>query len=285
MTEIDKAALARIRLTYAWRHRRLPDLEHPTRFTELVQLRKLHDRDPRLPALADKVAVKGFVADRLGPEWVVPLLWTGDMVADMPPWQQPVVLKSRHGCNQTVVVGAGGADWYDAASLARTWMGKRYGAWLDEWLYAAIPRGLLVEPFIGAGRTLPVDYKIYVFGGRATHVQAHLDRATNHRWVVHDCDWRALSPRAPAIQRPSALTAMITAAETLASGLDFVRVDFYQPGTQPLFGEMTFYPGSGLDPFDPPGLDTEMGALWLRAMAPSSATAFPSVPGGALAAA
>ena len=64
---------------------------------------------------------------------------------------------------------------------------------------------------------------------------------------------------------------MLSAAEELAHGFDFVRVDFYQPAEQPLFGEISFYPGSGLAPFDPPELDAAMGRLWLHASSDSCA--------------
>ncbi len=64
-----------------------------------------------------------------------------------------------------------------------------------------------------------------------------------------------------------ALKRMIVAAETLSAGSDFLRVDLYEIDGKPLFGEMTFYPGSGLDRFDPVALDTELGAHWLRALA------------------
>ena len=55
---------------------------------------------------------------------------------------------------------------------------------------------------------------------------------------------------------------MIDGAETLGSGFDFVRVDLYDTGSVPRFGEMTFYPGSGLDPFDGEGLDEMFGRWW-----------------------
>jgi hypothetical protein len=260
----DRAARLRIALTYLWRHRRLPDLACPGLFTELVQLRKLQDRDPRMPAMADKVAVKSIVADRLGRDWVIPMLWSGTELPARLPWTPPVVVKARHGCNQNIFVRAGLRDWTAAHHASARWMRHDYGRWLDEWLYPHIPRGLLVEPLIGTG-ALPIDYKIYVFGGQATHVQVHLDRARNHRWVMHDPDWRAIANDAPIVPRPTALPAMLAAAEQLADGFDFARVDFYQPGEQPLFGEICFYPGSGLDPFDPPQLDGELGRLWLRA--------------------
>lgn len=271
----DPMARLRIALTYLWRHQRLAKLTEPTLFTELVQLRKLRDRDIRMPAMADKVAVKPIVAARLGREWVVPILWSG---AELPlhlPWKGAVVVKARHGCNQNAFVRNDARAWQAARFAAARWMRRDYGWWLDEWLYAHIPRGLLIEPFIGNGSELPLDYKIFVFGGEATHVQVHLDRAHNHHWVVHDRDWRAIANDAPKVSRPTALPAMMAAAEELAAGFDFARVDFYQPGDQPLFGEISFYPGSGLERFDPPELDAEMGRLWLSAIASRGANGSP----------
>lgn len=266
MTDLPfDAARLRITLTYLWRHGRLPCLTRPTRFNELVQVRKLLDRDPRMPLMADKVAVKALVAERLGRAWVIPMLWSGEELPVHCPWQTPVVVKSRGGCKQNAFIRGGASDWAAARYATRRWMAGHYGAWLDEWLYREIPRGLLIEPLIGSGAGSLVDYKIYVFGGEATHVQVHLDRDRDHRWIVHDRGWRAVADGAPTIARPSALAAMLAAAEDLAAGFDFARVDFYQPAEQPLFGEITFYPGSGLDPFDPPSLDEELGALWLAA--------------------
>ena len=55
---------------------------------------------------------------------------------------------------------------------------------------------------------------------------------------------------------------MIEAAEILAEDFPFVRTDFYEVNSIPKFGEMTFYPQSGLDPFDPPEWDFKLGRLW-----------------------
>jgi hypothetical protein len=261
------AARLRIAVSYLWRHGRLPNLTDPALFNELVQVRKLQDRDPRMAAMADKVAVKAIVTARLGREWVVPMLWSGIELPERSLWDGRVAVKARHGCNQNAFVGPDPREWRAARAASARWMRGVYGRWLDEWLYTQIPRGLLVEPFIGAGSELPIDYKVFVYGGHATHVQVHLDRARRHRWIVHDRDWRAIARDAPAVPRPSALAAMMEAAEELARDFDFARVDFYQPAEQPIFGEISFYPGSGLEAFDPPELDAEMGRLWLRAKA------------------
>jgi hypothetical protein len=262
----------RIGLTYWWRHGRWPSLDRPRLFTELVQVRKLSDRDPRMPLLADKVAVKAFVAARLGAEWITPTLWQGSVLPRVAPWPAPFVVKARHGCRQNAFVRGESDDWDAVRRRARGWSARHYGRWLDEWSYRNIPRGLLVEPMIGGAHVPPVDYKFFVFGGAVAYVQVHVGRGSRHRWIVLDPQWRRVSAatRDPDPARPASLDRMIAAAETLAQGFDFVRCDFYEDDGKPLFGELTFYPGSGLDPFDPPALDRQMGARWLAAQAPVS---------------
>lgn len=266
----------RIQLTYWWRHRRFARLERPLLFTEWVQHRKLNDRDPRLPLLANKVAVKQWVAERLGDGWVTPTLWRGTELPSEPAWEFPYVVKARHGCQQSLVI-RNTADHAEAVRRSRKWMRGHYGAWLDEWLYGEIEPGLLVEPFIGEGAELPVDYKIFVFGGEAHFVQVHLGRGQDHRWIVLDRNWRRVSPATqdPDPRRPASLAAMLRGAEALGAGFPFVRADFYEIAGRARFGEMTFYPGSGLEQVQPPRLDLLMGLLWRDALA--SASAVPSL--------
>ena len=258
--------IARLHLAYWWRHRRRLSLSRPTLFTELVQHRKLTNHDSRLPRLIDKVAVKAVAADLLGPEWVIPTLWHGTVLPETPPWPRPFVVKSRHGCNQRRFVRTGYEDWDEIGRASARWMRRDYGGWLDEQGYRGIPRGILVEPFIGSGDMLPIDYKFYVFHGHVACVQVHLEREHRHRWVVLDPDWNRLSRRTSDCdpQPPASLRAMIDAAEVMGRTFDFVRVDFYEIDGHPRFGEMTFYPGSGLDPFDPPALDAMLGDRWLN---------------------
>lgn len=261
-------ARVRVPLTYIWGHGRLPDLQHARRFTELVQLRKLHDRDARLPLRLDKVLSKEVVAAELGAEWCVPTLWHGATLPEAPFASHPMMVKARHGCNQYLPFMPGG-DWKALRRRSAGWTAKPYGGWLDEWGYRDVARGVLAEPLLGGDpRRLPLDYKIYVFGGVATHVQVHLDRAGNHRWELHDRDWASLVPvRTNNIAAPRSLKAMLDGAETLAKGFSFARIDCYELDGRPLFGEFSFYPGSGLDPFAADWIDFELGALWHAALA------------------
>lgn len=256
----------RIRLLYAWRHRRLPDLTHPVLFTELVQMRKLKGRNKALSSLIDKVQVKKYVTQKLGRDWIIPTRWLGTCLPADPVGPYPFIVKSSHGCNQYIVVRSAQDDWQDIRRKTQKWLRRPYGQWLDEGYYADVEPGLLIEPFITDTGDLPIDYKLYVFGGQVAFIQVHLDRGTRHRWAIFDRDWHCISlENCGGIHRPATLNKMIEAAQVLAGDIDFVRIDFYEIAGKPLFGEMTFYPGSGLDPFYPKTIDAVMGDYWLKA--------------------
>jgi hypothetical protein len=260
-----------LKLLHLARNRYWPDFERPRRFNEFVQARKLHDRDPMLPLLADKVKVKPFVEERLGRDWLIPTLWHGKALPETPLWPRPFVVKSSHGSQQTRFIRSERDDWNEARRAAARWVRSRYAPVLGEWLYGEIDPQVLVEPFIGTAGELPVDYKLFVFGGRCEFVQVDTERERGHRRVLFDRDWRRLPARwqypldPREIVAPASLAAMIEAAETLARGIEFVRVDFYEVAARPLFGEMTFYPGSGLDRFVPASFDLMFGEKWAQA--------------------
>lgn len=62
---------------------------------------------------------------------------------------------------------------------------------------------------------------------------------------------------------PGNLNEMVSLAETLASGMAFLRVDFYNVSGKILFGELTFYPSAGFGEFTSPEWDETLGS-WLE---------------------
>lgn len=55
---------------------------------------------------------------------------------------------------------------------------------------------------------------------------------------------------------------MLTFAEVLSKEIPFVRVDFYDVDGNVYFGEMTFYPATGMGRIDPEEWDYKIGS-WL----------------------
>ncbi len=247
-------------------------LFYPRTFNEKVQRLKLLNRDPRLPQREDKILVKEFVRMRLGSEWVTPTFWHGEFLPPLEQraWPIPFVIKANNGCGWNVFVRTeSDLNWPYIESLAAGWRRAPFGVDIGEWLYGEIKPGLLIEPFLGDFSRLPLDYKLWTFGGRVQFVEVITDRESGLKSTIFDTDWRRLpftiggypSHLGP-IARPMSLDRMIKAAEVLAEDFPFVRVDFYEIDKHPKFGEMTFYPGSGHDAFDPPEWDAKAGKLW-----------------------
>lgn len=253
---------------------RFLDLDHGTTFSEKVNRRKL-DKElaPAMAALADKLRVKAFVEERLGSAFVTPTLWHGKALPPEPPPGLPdrFVIKFNTGSSANLFVDRQGMDW--AALRQQT---ARFGRsrsasasrHKENWYHLIDPQ-LLIEPMLSPPGGL-ADYKCYAFHGRVEFMQADVGRHGNHRRAFYDRDWTQLPftkgsiPIEPGvvIPPPPHLAAIISAAETLSAGWDFVRVDFYDLPEGPRFGEMTFCPGAGYGRYHPDEYDRITGELW-----------------------
>ena len=264
----DRASLG---IQHWLRTGRWPNIGVPKTFNEKIQHRKLHERDSRMPELADKIEAKRHVAGMLGDNWVTPTIWFGDRLPPLPPrnWPIPFALKSSHGSGHNILIRSeDDLDWPAIERRALAWLSAPYAGYAREWLYGQIKPRLLVEPIIGeSDATLP-DYKIFVFGGHARVIQVDTGRFTDHRRNFFDPNWRPLPftvsfPRAKTLPpRPISLAAMIEGAETLGRTFPFVRVDLYEIEGRPRFGELTFYPDSGFANFNPASADIMLGDFW-----------------------
>ena len=94
------------RLQFRGVHGFWPNYEHPRHFTEKLWRRMLYERNPQLTLFCDKFHVREFVASRIGPEYLVPLLWTGTDAASIPFDSLPprFVIKANHGCAYNILV-------------------------------------------------------------------------------------------------------------------------------------------------------------------------------------
>lgn len=272
----------RLAIEYYRRHRRWPNFERPRTFNEKVNARQLYDRDPRYPRLVDKVAVKAFVEEALGPDWVVPTLWAGPDPDAIPfdRLEPPYVVKANHGSSMNLFVRTPeDVDPEAIRASARGWLSRDYGAEWCEWAYSPVPRQVLIEPMLSDGTgAVPMDYKVFVFEGKAVWIQVDSDRYDGHYRSFYDADWRLqpftcdrpIVPRP--VPRPRRLPEMLAAAERLGRAFDFARVDFYEIEERCLFGEITFYPNAGRARFDPPHMDEAFGRLWpMQGGAPATA--------------
>lgn len=116
-----------------------------------------------------------------------------------------------------------------------------------------------------------VDYKFMCFNGKVRCCFTCTDRFSGNGLKVtfYDNDWNIMPferdhPRETTpIQKPYCYEEMKKAAEKLSEGLPFARIDFYEINKQPYFGEITLYPGSGHEAFQPKEWDYTLGS-WIK---------------------
>lgn len=246
------------------------DLKNPTLFTEKIQWLKLHDRNPLYHNLVDKFEVKKYVSDLLGPELVIPTLGVLDSVSDID-WNalpDQFVLKCTHDSGSAVICrDKCSLDRNSVTDLLNRALSTDFYKGRDrEWVYKGVKPRILAEALLPGD---PCDYKFFCFDGEPRFFKVDFDRFSDHRANYYSLDGELLPfserhyPRDPdrKVELPPAICEMTEYARKLSSGIKFVRVDFYYVEGHVYFGEMTFYPYSGLGPFDPLEADKQIGSL------------------------
>jgi hypothetical protein len=280
MTRLHQRALSwwriirSIRWTYNNSLGRPLRLFRPRGFTEKMQWRKLFDLDPIYVVFCDKVATRKYVAQRLGPDKTVPILWLGDSPAALPfeKLRPPYIIKCSHGSGWNVVVrGSDGEDYAAMRGQLGQWLATDYGIRCKEPGYSAVPRRLLVEPLLTHQGGFPLEYKFFMFNGvaRLVMVRANYgDQASERIQAYYDMQWRQLPvrtsdmPYASPIPRPPEFDMMQLMAERLAGDRDHLRVDFLVSGGRVYVGELTSYHRGGLFRFEPDAHDFVVGKWW-----------------------
>ena len=161
-------------------------------------------------------------------------------------------------------------DVEELQRTCRTWLVRNYGRERREWAYLGVPPRLLVEGYLrGPDGTGPAEYKFWVVHGRVQLIAVIVDRFTDLQLVYMDRDWNPAGvegvhsrPGQRAVPAPARLAEMLRMAEALAAPVDMVRVDLYDLGARAVVGELTNYPSSGRQPFEPESFDLELGRTW-----------------------
>jgi hypothetical protein len=252
------------------RHGFFPSLLFPARFTEKMQWRKLFDLNPLYAVLCDKVAVRDIASERVGREFLAPMLWVGKP-EDIPfeTLEPPYIIKRhpRHRADHR----RRKQSRPRRASHSRKDVDQCHGTALDELGYIHLPHRLVVEKLLlRADGSPPLERKIYVFDGTARVVQSTIVSMKDRTRLVshHDMDWTEL-PWTITNLRPTSpvdplrhFGEMIRIAERLGTGFDHVRVDMYECDDKIYVGEMTVYSYSGLHPIQPDSADYMLGSYW-----------------------
>ena len=253
------------------------DLEHPHTFSEKLQWLKLYNRKPEYTTMVDKYAVKEYVAEKVGTQYVIPTLGVWERVEDID-WEclpHQFVLKTTHaGGGNGVVICRDKTTFNREKAIAKLGQSMKRNPYcaLREWPYKDVKPRIIAEQYIEdkSGNELK-DYKFFCFNGQPKCCQVIDGRNSVMTIDFFDNDWEHLPFHEPrdypfadkVISRPDSYDKMWKLAEDLSQGLPFLRVDLYDVNGRIYFGELTFFPTSGIGGFDPREWDYVFGS-WIE---------------------
>ena len=249
------------------------DLNNPQTFNEKLQWLKLYDRKPEYTMMVDKYKVREYIKEKLGEEYLIPLLGVWDKAEDIDFDKLPnqFVLKCNHNS------GLGMYICKDKSKLTQKEIkvirknltkGLQQDYYLTgrEWPYKNVPRKIIAEKYMEDETGQLRDYKFYCFNGEPKIIMINSDREigkTKADYFDMDFNWLDLKWGYEHADvkplKPTNFEKMKELAVVLSKNIPELRMDFYEVNNKIYFGELTFFDGSGFDKIEPKEWDKKIG--------------------------
>ena len=251
------------------------NLNSPQTFNEKLQWLKLHDRKPIYTIMVDKYEAKKYVANIIGEEHIIPTLAVYDSVEEIAFDALPnqFVLKCTHDSGGVVICKDKHIiDIEKAKEKLKRGLQKNYFYQNREWPYKSVKPRIIAEQYMSDNGKDLQDYKVHCFNGIPKVILVCKDRFASGGLTedFYTTAWEHLDVSRPShpnstecIARPAELDEILVLSNKLAKGIPFVRIDFYMINHRVYFGEITFFPASGMVPFCPKNFDDLLGS-WIN---------------------
>lgn len=247
------------------------DLNNPKTLNEKIQWLKIYDATPEKTRLADKYLVREWIKEKIGEQYLIPLIgvWDSPDDIDFSSLPEKFVLKCNHGSSCNIIVeDKKKLDIESAKRDLKKWLKINYSWYNCELHYSPIPRKIICEKYIENIGGLR-DYRFYCYNGEPNSVWVDIFSGTpNHKRNIFDLNWNVIpvkckwpSGNLDEFPKPTNYDKMVELARKLSEDFLFVRVDFYEVDSKIYFGEMTFTPMQGTAAFSPDEYDLIFGNL------------------------
>ena len=250
-----------LQIVYRLQMKKWPNLSNPTIFSEKLQWLKLYNRKPEYTAIVDKYTAKDYAASIIGEQYIIPTLGVWDTFDEINFESLPnqFVLKATNGGGGHGIVICHNKSTLDKKNAKKeleiALQDDIYKSW-REWPYKNIKPRILAEKYMENEDGSLDDYKFSCFDGKVNDVMVCKDRRSgNTKFYFFDKEWNLLPlnkrgknvPKGFTLPKPDCINELFCLAEKLSKGLPYARIDLYAVNNHPYFGEITFFPSSGMD--------------------------------------
>ena len=250
--------------------------KEPQTFNEKIQFRKLYDNNTLYSICADKYKVREYVKEKIGEEYLIPLLLVTDKLTEEQ-WDKlpnQFVAKANHNSGPVQIVkDKSKADKKKIIKELNNQLKLDYGILSQEKYYSDIPRKIIVEKLLkDKKREMLQDIKTHCFndGKRKRYFFDLCSResvSSEVKSTLYDENWNNLKVTNAILdeneyKKPKNFEEILKVVKKLSEDFDCVRVDLYNINEKIYFGELTFCDASGFGKFTDESWDYKLGSYW-----------------------
>lgn len=246
------------------------DLKNPRTLNEKLNWYKINYKNSLMTTCVDKIAVDDYIFKKgLGSILLTKYkIWSSPKQINLDELPDSFAIKTNHDSGG-VIVCKSKEDFTEKKrnKLIKAFR-KNYSNHFYEWPYSKVHRKVFAEELIKTNNGhSPIDYKFYCSKGKVKFFLVCTERDINVK-----IDFIDLAGHNLMVERThensgndcvitNEIKEMIRIAEVLSSDFPFVRVDLYCNNGEINFGELTFFPGGGMEKFTKYEDDLKLGNM------------------------
>ncbi|MBO5833348.1 MAG: glycosyltransferase [Alphaproteobacteria bacterium] len=248
------------------------NITNPKTYNEKIQWLKLFDATPIKTQLADKYLVRDWVAEKIGEQYLIPLLGVYDCFEDIDFDKLPsqFVIKCNHGSGYNIIVtDKSKMDFVTVKAKLDKWMAENFAFKGCELHYRDIQPKIIIEEYIDP-QVSGYEIQLWVFEGQIKFVSFEtVKTAKEHKRGLFytdktKCEFK-ISPDHYAdmdtVPADDIFESALAVGEKLILDVPYVRIDLIEYNGNIKFREMTFTSGCGLSKIVPEDYSDKLGEM------------------------
>lgn len=245
--------------------------KEPVTFNQKIQFRKLYDHNPLYSICADKYRVREYVKEKIGEEYLIPLLLVTDELTEEQ-WDKlpnQFVAKANHNSGPVQIVkDKSKANKKEIIKELNNQLRLDYGIFSMEKYYSDIPRKIIVEKFLTSSIK---DFRFHTFKDKDNTLNICVqitDSELEESIMYNALTWKKINVgngyriKEGEYEKPLNYDKMLEIVKILSNDFEYVRVDLYNLSGKIYFGELTFCDCSGFGKFTDEKWDYNFGSYW-----------------------
>lgn len=269
-----------VRIQYFLKTGHVLHLNNPKRFTEKLQQYKVYYRDPLMKRCVDKYDVRSYIKE-IGLGSILNECYGVYCDLKEIDWESLpnsfVAKDTLGGAGLSVIIIPNKKD------VSKEIIYNRLKKWIDEpynkkhtgreWVYDGRPHRIILEKLITSDKDSGglIDYKFFCNYGKTKFIYVIADRDIGNGGAlgVYTPDYERIDveraderPLCREVVKPDNYDIMRSIAEKIAKPFPESRIDLYNVNGKIIFGEITFFDGSGYMTFKPDNYDILFGEMF-----------------------